>query len=62
MFRTIQIVFIVLGILLTLGGDQLLMPLLTYGGIVCFGLFAMTIGCEAIITREVVVGSRLYGG
>lgn len=61
MFRTIQIVFIVLGILLALGGDRLSMPLLTYGGIVCFGLFAMTIGWEAIITRHIVLGSRRRG-
>jgi hypothetical protein len=51
----------VLGILLALGGDKLSMPLLTYGGIVCFGLFAMTIGWEAIITRHIVLGSRRRG-
>ena len=37
------------------------MPLLTYGGIVCFGFFAMTVGCEAIIKQEIVVGSRRRG-
>lgn len=61
MFRIIQIVFIVLGILLALGGDRFSMPLLTYGGIVCFGFLAMTIGWEAIITRHIVLGSRRRG-
>jgi hypothetical protein len=51
----------VLGILLALGGDKLSMPLLTYGGIVCFGFLAMTIGWEAIITRHIVLGSRRRG-
>lgn len=61
MFRTVQIIFAVLGVLFVLGGDKLAMPMLMYGGIACFGLFAMTIGWEAIIMREIVVGSRRRG-
>ena len=61
MFRTIQIGFGVLGILLALGGDKFSMPMLTYGGIACFGIVAMAIGWEAIITREIVLGSRRRG-
>lgn len=61
MFRTIQIIFGVLGILLALGGDKLSMPILTYGGIASFGFAAMAIGWEAIITREIKLGSRRRG-
>ena len=61
MFKTLQIILIVLGILLALGGDRLSMPLLTYGGLVCFGFFAMTIGWEAIITKQIMIGSRRRG-
>ena len=61
MFRTIQIVLIVLGILLALGGDRLSMPMLTYAGIACFGLLAMAIGWEAIVTRQIQLGRRRSG-
>ena len=61
MWTTVQIVFGLLGILLALGGDKLSMPVLTYGGIVCFGLTAMAIGWEAILTRRIVLGSRRRG-
>jgi len=61
MFRIIQIVFFVLGILLALGGDRFSIPLLTYGGIACFGIAAMAIGWEAIVTRHIVLGSRRRG-
>lgn len=61
MFRTIQIVLIVLGILMALGGEKLSMPILTYGGIACFGLLAMAIGWEAILTRQIQLGRRRSG-
>lgn len=61
MFRAIQIILFVLGMLLALGGDRLSMPLLTYGGIACFGLAAMAIGWEAIVTRQIQLGRRRSG-
>lgn len=37
------------------------MPILTYAGIVCFGLTAIAIGWEAIVTRQIVWGSKRRG-
>ena len=61
MFRAVQIVLGVLGLILAFGGDRLSKPLLVNGALVCFGLFAMTIGWEAILTRHFVLGSRSRG-
>jgi hypothetical protein len=61
MLRTIQIIFGALGILLAVGSDKLSMPTLAYGGVACFGFLSMAIGWEAIITRQLVIGSRRRG-
>lgn len=61
MFRTVQIVFIVLGILCALGSDRLPIPNLIHAGVACFGVAAMAIGWEAILTRHFVLGSRYRG-
>jgi hypothetical protein len=61
MFRTVQIVLGVIGILLALAGDRLSIPTLTYGGIAFFGLALMAIGWEAIFTRHIVLGSQRRG-
>lgn len=61
MFRTIQIIFGVIGLLAIFAGDRFSMPVLIYGGIVSFGFMATAIGWEAIITRHIVVGSRRRG-
>jgi hypothetical protein len=61
MWATIQIILGLLGILLALGGDRLSIPILTHAGIVCFGLSAMAIGWEAILTRHIVLGRRRHG-
>jgi hypothetical protein len=37
------------------------MPILSDTGLACFGLAAMAIGWEAIITRQIVVGRRRHG-
>jgi hypothetical protein len=61
MFRTVQIIFGVIGLLAVFAGDRFSMPVLLYGGIVCFGFMAMAIGWEAIITQCMVTGSRRRG-
>jgi len=61
MFRTVQIIFGIIGLLAVFAGDRLSMPVLLYGGIVCFGFMAMAIGWEAIITQRMVTGSRRRG-
>ena len=61
MWTTIQIILGLLGLLLALGGDRLSIPILTYAGIVFFGLSAMALGWEAIITQHIVLGRRRRG-
>lgn len=61
MWTTIQIILGVLAILLVLGGDKLSMPILGNAGLACFGLTAMVIGWEAILTRQIVFGRRRHG-
>jgi hypothetical protein len=61
MWFTVQIIFILLGIGLFLGGDKLAMPLLENAGIACFGLASMVIGWEGIITRRITIGRRRHG-
>jgi hypothetical protein len=59
-WTTIQIVLGVIAILLVLGSDKLSMPILGTAGMVCFGLTAMAIGWEAILTRQLVLGRRRH--
>jgi len=61
MLNTVKIIFGILGILFALGSDRLKMPVLMYSGLACFGLMAITIGWEAILTREIRLGSRRGG-
>ena len=61
MWTTIQIVLGLMAILLVLGGDKLSMPIFGNAGIACFGLAAMAIGWEAILTRHIKFGSRRRG-
>ena len=61
MFRTAEIIFAIIGLLAVFASDRLSMPDLIYVGIVAFGFMALTIGSEAIVTREIVVGSRRRG-
>jgi len=60
-FRTVQIICGVLGFLAVFAGDRFSMPVLFYGGIVCFGFLAMAIGWEGILTQQMVTGSRRSG-
>lgn len=61
MWTTLQIIFGVLGIMLAIGGDRLAMPILLYAGAACFGLASIAIGWEAIVTRQIRLGSRRRG-
>lgn len=61
MWTTLQIIFGVLGILLAIGGDRLAMAILLYAGAACFGLASIAIGWEAIVTRQIRLGSRRRG-
>ena len=58
MFRTVQIIFGVIGLLAVFAGERFSLSVLTHGGIVCLGFMAMAIGWEGIITRQMVTGSR----
>ena len=60
MWKTIQVVFIVLGLLLAFGGNRLSMPILFYGSLACFGLASLAIGLEGIFTGRIVLGSRRH--
>jgi hypothetical protein len=61
MWTTIQLILGLLAILFVFGGDKLSMPILSDAGLAFFGLAAMAIGWEAIITRQIVVGRRRHG-
>jgi len=60
-FRTVEIIFAVLGLALAWGSDRLSMPVLLYAALACFGFMALAIGSEAIVRREIVIGSRRRG-
>lgn len=61
MWSAVQITFFALGILCALGADRLSMPVLVHVGLVCFGLGGMAVGWEAIVTRQIKLGSRRTG-
>ena len=61
MWTTLQIVFVILGLLLVWGADRLLLPILSYAGIACLGLAASAMGWEAIFTQQIQLGSRRRG-
>jgi hypothetical protein len=60
-WRTIQTVFILLGLLLVFGGNKLSIPILMDAGIACLGLGSIAVGWEAIFTRHIVIGRRRHG-
>src|SRR5690242_19572062 len=61
MWRTIQTVYILLGLLLVFSGNKLSIPLLMDVGIACLGIGSIAIGWEAIFTRRIVIGRRRHG-
>jgi hypothetical protein len=61
MWRAIEIVLIVLGLVIAYVGFKLNIPVLQDLGIASLGLLSIVIGWEAIITRRIVIGSRRHG-
>lgn len=55
-----QVVFFALGMLGAYLGDEYSMPILLYGGISLFGMTAILIGMEAVVTRRIVLGRRRH--
>jgi hypothetical protein len=61
MWKTIEIVFIVLGLLFAFVGYQFSIPILLPAGVGCFGLAMIVIGWQAILTRHMVLRGRRRG-
>ena len=61
MWRTVQIILVVLGLGLAFVGDKFSIPFFFNSGIACLGVFSMAIGAEAIVTRHIVIGQRRHG-
>jgi len=55
-----QITTFVIAFLFAYAGDKLSSPFLLYGGISLFGISALLIGAEAMITRSIVLGRKRY--
>ena len=51
----VQIGLAIIAALLTLAGDKLSIPILLYAGLSMFGVTAIVVGMEAMITRHVVL-------
>ena len=60
MWTTAQFVVFAAGMACAYFGDKYSTPILLYGGISLFGITALLIGVEAMITRRIVLGRRRY--
>ena len=58
LWSIVQIGLAIIAILLTLAGDKLSIPILFYAGISMFGVTAIVVGMEAMITRRIVLYRR----
>lgn len=61
MLKAIEMVFLLLGLGLAFVGGKFSMPFLLDAGIACLGLASIAIGYDAIITRQIAMGSRRHG-
>jgi hypothetical protein len=61
MLKTIEMVFILLGLVLAFVGGKFSMPFLFDAGVACLGLGCIAIGWDAIFTRQLTIGSRRRG-
>ncbi len=55
LWSMIQIGLIIVAVLLSFAGDKLSIPILLYAGISVFGLTAIVVGMEAVITRRIIL-------
>lgn len=55
LWSIVQIGLAVIAFLLALAGDKLSIPILSYAGISMFGIAAILVGMEAMITRHIVL-------
>jgi hypothetical protein len=62
MWFTIQLILLVLGLLLAFVGNRFSIPILFNAGVGFLGLVMMAFGWEGIITRQITLGRRRYGG
>jgi len=60
LWSIVQIGLAVIAFLLAFAGDKLSIPILLYSGISTFGLTAIVVGMEAMITRHIVLYRRRY--
>jgi hypothetical protein len=58
LWSIIQIGLTVIAILLAVAGDKLSIPVLLYAGISFFGITAIVVGMEAMITRRIVLNRQ----
>ena len=61
MWATLQLVFVLLGIILAFIGNQFSLPMFLHAGIGCFGLAMMAMGWQGILTQHMVLRSRRGG-
>lgn len=61
MLKTIEMVFILLGLVLAFVGQKFSIPFLFDAGVACLGLGCIAIGWDAIFTRRFTTGSRRHG-
>ena len=55
LWSIVQIGLVIIAVLLALAGDKLSIPILLYAGISTFGLTAIVVGMEAMVTRRIVL-------
>ncbi len=58
MWATLQLVFVLLGIVLAFVGNQMAQPMFLHAGIGCFGLAMMATGWQGILTQHMVMRRR----
>lgn len=61
MWLKLQIGLLLPSFRLLFAGDRFFLPLLFYTGIACMGMFALAVGWEAIMTKQIVLGRRRTG-
>lgn len=60
LWSIVQIGLAIIAVLLTLAGDKLSIPTLLYAGISVFGVTAIVVGIEAMLTRRIVLSRHRH--